>query len=151
MNTLVSNFAETSNSQSIDTNIWLDKGNDLANSGNYVEALTNLDKAVIVQPQNNAAWVLRSVVLIHLNRYLDALNSCDRALEIDDSDKQAWLFRGAALNHLGRYNECYASYDKSLGVERQTLRQKLSLKLKGLWHNSSEGKTHQVGNISPQI
>lgn len=150
MNTSVSNFDKTSNSDT-DTNIWLDRGNDLANRGNYAEALTNLDKAVTVQPQNNAVWVLRSVVLIHLNRYLDALNSCNRALEIDNSDKQAWLFRGAALNHLGRYNECYASYDKSLGVERQTLRQKLSLKLKGLWHNSSEVKPPQIGNISPQL
>jgi tetratricopeptide (TPR) repeat protein len=150
MNTTVSNFDEIFNND-IDTNIWLDKGNDLANLGNYTEALANLDKAVIVQPQNNAVWVLRSVVLIHLNRYLDALNSCDRALEIDNSDKQAWLFRGAALNHLGRYNECYASYDKSLGIERQTLRQKLSLKLKGLWHNSSEVKITQIGNISPQV
>lgn len=150
MNTTVSNFDEISNSN-IATNIWLDRGNDLANLGKYAEALANLDKAVIVQPQNNAVWVLRSVVLIHLNRYLDALNSCDRALEIDNNDKQAWLFRGAALNHLGRYNECYASYDKSLGVERQTLRQKLSIKLKGLWHNSSEIKAPQIGNVSTQV
>ncbi len=149
MPTTVANLDKTSN-QSINTNIWLDKGNDLANSGCYSEALVSLDKAVEIQPKNSAAWVMRGVVLIHLSRYLDALNSCDRALEIDNSDRQAWLFRGAALNHLGRYQECYNSYDKSLGIERQTLRQKISLKFQALWHNSSASKADRIGSISPQ-
>ena len=149
INTTVANTDKISN-QSIDANDWLDKGNNLANSGCYAEAVVSLDKAVVTQPKNNSAWVLRGVVLIHLNRYLDALTSCDRALEIDNGDSQAWLFRGAALNHLGRYNECYSSYDKSLGIERLTLRQRLSLKFKALWHNSSAAKATQIGNISPQ-
>ena len=150
MNTSVSSFDKTSNCQSIDTNIWLDKGSDLANLGYYEEALDSLDKAVAIQAKNNAAWVMRGVVLIHLNRYLDALECCDRTLEIDNSDSQAWLFRGAALNHLGRYKECYANYDKSLKIERQTIRQKLSLKLKGLQHNSSKAKATRIGTISHQ-
>jgi tetratricopeptide (TPR) repeat protein len=149
INTTVIDTDKTS-TQSIDANDWLVKGNSLANSGCYAEALTNLDKAVAVQPKNNSAWVMRGVVLIHLNRYLDALTSCDRALEIDNSDSQAWLFRGAALNHLGRYNECYTSYDKSLGIERPTLRQRLSLAFQALWHNSTNAKANQIGNISHQ-
>ncbi|WP_009630745.1 tetratricopeptide repeat protein [Synechocystis sp. PCC 7509] len=150
MSTTISNFNETAN-QSTDPDIWLVKGNDLANLGDYEEALSSFNKVVAIQPQNTTAWVQRSVVLIHLNRYLEAVDSCDRALEIDDSDRQAWLFRGAALNHLGRYKECYASYDKSLGIEQQTLRQKLSFKLKSIWHNSSEVKAPQISNISHQV
>ncbi len=148
LNNSVVNLDKTSN-QSIDTNIWLAQGNELADLGDYGEALISFDKAVEIQAKNNAAWVQRAVVLIHLNRYKEALNSCDRALEIDNTDRQAWLFRGAALNHLGRYQECYTSYDKSLGIERQTIRQKLSLKLKGLW-SSTEIKVAPMGNISPQ-
>lgn len=143
-------IAKISNGQSINTNEWFVIGNDQANLGNYEQALVNLNKAVAIQPQSNAAWVLRGVVLIHLDRYQEALDSCDRALEIDSSDSQAWLFRGAALNHLGRYKECYNSYDKSLGIERQTLRQKLSIKFKALWHNSVKAKANQIGRISPQ-
>lgn len=150
MNTSVSNINKISNCQSIDANDWLDRGNNLANSGCYEEALVSLDKAVATAPKNISAWVMRGVVLIHLNRYLEAVSSCDRALEIDRDDKQAWLFRGAALNHLGRYNECYTSYDKSLGIERQPLRQRLSLLLKALWHNFSTAKATQISNISPQ-
>lgn len=139
-----------SNGQSINANSWVEEGNDLASLGCYEEALASFDQAVAIEALNNVAWVQRAVVLIHLNRYMDALNSCDRALEIDNSDRQAWLFRGAALNHLGRYQECYTSYDRSLGMERQTLRQKLSLKLKGLWSNSAEIKVAPIGTISHQ-
>ncbi|MBW4664306.1 MAG: tetratricopeptide repeat protein [Chroococcus sp. CMT-3BRIN-NPC107] len=139
MNNSLVNLDKTSN-QSIAPNIWLERGNELASLGAYEEALSSFDRAVAIQATNNAAWVQRAVVLIHLNRHKEALNSCDRALEIDNSDRQAWLFRGAALNHLGRYQECYASYDKSLGIERQTIRQKLSIKLKGLWFNSAQIK-----------
>ena len=149
INTTVIDTDKTSN-QSIDGNNWLVKGNNLANSGCYAEALTNLDRAVAAQPKNTSAWVMRGVVLIHLHRYLDALTSCDRALEIDNSDSQAWLFRGAALNHMGRYKDCYTSYDKSLGIERQTLGQRLILKLKALWHNSADAKATQIGSISHQ-
>lgn len=111
--------------QSNTGNVWLEKGNELANSGSYVEALVQIDQAVAFQPDNNAAWVLRAVVLIHLQRYAEALSCCDRALEIDNSDRQAWLFRGAALNYLGRYKDCYASYDRVLGVERLTIGQRI--------------------------
>lgn len=109
-----------------DRNVWLETGSELANSGNYVEALEQLDLAVAFQLDNNAAWVMRAVVLIHLQRYAEALTCCDRALAIDNSDRQAWLFRGAALNYLGRYQDCYASYDKVLGVERRTIGQRIS-------------------------
>lgn len=123
IDTAVSQFNTLENKS--DRNIWLEKGNELANHGSYVEALVQIDQAVSFQPDNNAAWVMRAVVLIHLQRYAEALSCCDRALEIDNSDRQAWLFRGAALNHLGRYKDCYASYDKVLGVERRTLGQRI--------------------------
>lgn len=127
--------------------VWYEKGEQLANSGKYVEALTCFNKALAIQPQDNAAWVFKAVVLIHLNRYQEALASCEQALEIQPTDKQAWLFRGAALNHLGRYKQSYASYDKALGIERQSVGQKLSKMLKGILRlGKSSGATFVIRN-----
>lgn len=112
---------------------WYKKGEKLANRGKYVEALNCFDRVVAIQPQSVTAWVFRGVVLIHLERYKEALASCDRALSILPTDRQAWLFRGVALNHLGWYKQSYISYDKALGVERQSLRQKLTQLLKGIF------------------
>lgn len=150
IDTAVSNFnALESNST---CNVWFEKGNELANDGSYVEALVQIDQAVSFQPENNAAWVLRAVVLIHLQRYTEALASCDRALEIDNSDRQAWLFRGAALNHLGRYKDCYASYDKVMGVERLTVGQRLSQIFTSIFksHNCDRQTSSSGVSVSPQ-
>lgn len=129
------------NNKSNQTNIQADvdltdlykKGEQLANSGNYAQALTCFDQAITIQPQSVAAWVFRGVVLIHLERYKEALASCDRALSILPTDRQAWLFRGAALNHLGWYKQSYNSYDKALGIQRQSLGQKLTQIFQGIF------------------
>jgi len=150
IDTAVSNFnALESNSTA---NVWFEKGNELANLGSYTEALVQIDQAVSFQIDNNAAWVLRAVVLIHLQRYTEALASCDRALEIDNSDRQAWLFRGAALNYLGRYKDCYASYDKVMGVERLSVGQRLSQIFTSIFksHKGDRQTSANAISVSPQ-
>lgn len=104
---------------------WYDQGVAQANSGSYHEALASCDKALAIESQDAACWVLRGVVLIHLERYSEALASCEKAVAIDPNHQEAWLIRGAALNHLGRYKQSYASYDKAVGV-KQTGWQRLS-------------------------
>lgn len=106
--------------------LWYDRGTVLANSGNYGEALVNLDKAVEIENREPACWVLRAVVLIHLQRYTEALSSCEKAVALDPKHQEAWLIRGAALNHLGQFKQSYSSYDKALSVERQSIWQKLN-------------------------
>lgn len=132
-------------------NVWFETGNELASIGNYTAALEQLDQAVAFQPDNNAAWVMRAVVLIHLQRYAEALSCCDRALEIDNSDRQAWLFRGAALNHLGRYKDCYASYDRVLGVERRTIGQRIGQFVTSFFKaDNSACQTNNAVSVSSQ-
>jgi len=120
---------------------WYEKGERLANSGNYAQALACFDKAVKMHPQDSAAWVFRAVVLIHLERYEEAVASCNKALTIQPTDKQAWLFQGAALNHLGRYKQSYDSYDKALGIQRQSIEQKLMQMFKGIFKLGNSSST----------
>lgn len=112
---------------------WYKKGEQLANWGNYAQALACFDQSIAIHPQDIAAWVFRGVVLIHMERYEEALASCNQALTIQPNDKQAWLFRGAALSHLGRYKQSYESYDKALGKVRQSVGQRLTQILKGIF------------------
>lgn len=94
---------------------WYDRGDKLANLGQYPEALDSFNQAIELQPDYQEAWVFRGVVLIHLQRYQEALSSCNQALEIKPNDSEAWTFRGAALYNLGRKQEAYLSYEKALG------------------------------------
>lgn len=133
MNAANNKFNQTNFQTDVNLTNLYKKGEQLADLGNYAQALTCFEQAIAIQPQSVAAWVFRGVVLIHLERYKEALASCDRALSILPTDRQAWLFRGAALNHLGWYKQSYISYDKALGIQRQSLGQKLTQIFKGIF------------------
>lgn len=94
------------------------RGEILANSGYYLEALNCFDRAISLQPNFAQAWIFRGVVLIHLGHDQEALVSCDRALAINPNDQEAWTFRGVALHRQGHYRQSYASYNKALEVQR---------------------------------
>ncbi|PIG93749.1 hypothetical protein CSQ79_08975 [Gloeocapsopsis sp. IPPAS B-1203] len=106
--------------------VWFARGAALANSGHYLEALANINKAVAIRDDDPSSWVLRAVVLVHLERYSEALISCEKALELDFEHQEAWLIRGAALHYLGRYQQSYVSYNKALGINRQSWWQKIT-------------------------
>ncbi len=93
---------------------WYQRGDTLANLGQYEAALEHFDHAIAHNPDYHEAWVFRAVVLIHLHNYRAALASCDQAIAIHPTNYEAWLFRGAALNYLNRYKESYASYNRAL-------------------------------------
>lgn len=111
-----------STSDSVDGEIFYQRGESLANLSHYGEALIAFDQAILVYGRERtvsdmrvvATWVFRAVVLIHLHHYDDALESCDRALALDPKHVEAWVFRGVALNYLGHYQESYASYAKAM-------------------------------------
>ncbi len=93
---------------------WYERGDTLANLGQYEAALAQFDQAIAHNPSYHEAWVFRAVVLIHLQDYREALASCEQAIALHPTNYEAWLFRGAALNYLNRYKESYASYNRAL-------------------------------------
>lgn len=101
------------------------QGEVLADAGEYAEALASFDQAIALQPNCDAVWVFRAVVLIHLEQYQEALLSCDRAIQIYPTNSEAWTFRGVALHRLGRYAEAYASYERATGKASVSFWQKL--------------------------
>jgi tetratricopeptide (TPR) repeat protein len=93
---------------------WYAKGDKLARKACYAEALACFDQVIERQPNHQAAWVFRAVMLLYLEKPNEALVSCDQAIQICSSSQEAWLFRGAALQRLGEYRQAYASYNHSL-------------------------------------
>lgn len=126
------NSAQGLDWQKDDYKAWYNKGEILAKSGQYTEALANFNRALAEQPTAHAAWIFKGVVLVQLGRYAEALTCCEQALAIAPHDKQAWIIRGAALNYMGCYQDSYACYDRALGVERRSRWQELTQMVKRL-------------------
>ena len=65
------------------------KGNELLLEGNFDDALSFFDQALILEPTNPVLWNKKAVTLRSLGRYDDALECFNRALELDPADKKA--------------------------------------------------------------
>lgn len=67
----------------------LKKGKNLLFEGNFEEALSNFEQALLLEPNNGEILNQKGAVLRSLGRYDDALECFNRALELDPADKSA--------------------------------------------------------------
>ncbi len=67
----------------------LEKGSRLLLEGNFEDALSYFEQALILEPQNPEIWNKKGSALRSIGRYDDALECFNRALELDPSDKRA--------------------------------------------------------------
>ena len=67
----------------------LKKGKSLLYEGNFEEALSYFEQALLLEPNNGEILNQKGAVLRSLGRYDDALECFNRALELDPSDKSA--------------------------------------------------------------
>lgn len=65
------------------------KGSSLLFEGNFEDALSYFEQALILEPRNPELWNKKGSTLRSLGRYDDALECFNRALELDPSDKTA--------------------------------------------------------------
>jgi tetratricopeptide (TPR) repeat protein len=101
-----------------DYQFWCDRGEKLAELGDYEEALACYNKSLNLRPENHHAWIQYGCILTHLDRYAEALIGFEAALTLCPEDETALLFKGVALHHLGDYEQAYLIYDRARGVKR---------------------------------
>lgn len=65
------------------------KGKTLLVEGNFEQALSYFEQAVLLDQNNAEIWNLKGASLRSLGRYDDALECFNKALELDPSDKYA--------------------------------------------------------------
>jgi len=67
----------------------LEKGVSLLVEGNFEDALSYFEQALLLEPTNSEIWNKKGSTLRSLGRYDEALECFNRALELDPSDKGA--------------------------------------------------------------
>ena len=82
----------------------------------YEEAITDLDRAININPELAEAYVSRGATKAQHDRCEDAIADLDKAISIDPDIAEAYLSRGAAKFLLGRLEEAIAEYDKVIRI-----------------------------------
>ncbi len=100
-----------------DAEMWLERGNQQFDEGDFLGAVACYDKALAIKPDYHQAWYNRGVALRNLGKSEEAIASYDRALAIKPDYHQAWYNRGVALRNLGKSEEAIASYDRALAIK----------------------------------
>ncbi len=65
------------------------KGRDLIDKGNFEEALSFFEQALLLNQNDPELWNFKGVALRSMGRYEEALECFNRSLEIDPRDKTA--------------------------------------------------------------
>jgi tetratricopeptide (TPR) repeat protein len=83
----------------------------------YEEALTALEQAIRLDPNNALAYLGKGATLDDLKRYEEALAAFEQAIRLDPTDALAYLGKGTTLHDLKRYEEALAAYDQAIRLD----------------------------------
>jgi len=92
---------------------WLNKGEELCDSGRYEEAITCFDNALDLNPENLDSWITKGWILGKLEKHEEALACYDKVIELDPMDELAWYNKANRLCVLGRHKEAIDCYDRA--------------------------------------
>ena len=95
----------------------LDRARDLTATDDLQGALTLLDRAVELEPDNVNARVARGDVYLALSRYPEGRADFDHAVDQDPADLQAVVGQGRAAYADGKFNEAVVSFSVALRLE----------------------------------
>jgi tetratricopeptide (TPR) repeat protein len=96
---------------------WLEKGNELCNSGQGGEAIKAYDHALEIDRALIEAWNNKGMVLASLGRFPESLQCFKEALNLSPSHKQALSNMGMVLAQQKKYGEALGCFDAAIAVD----------------------------------
>lgn len=99
---------------------WYNNAVDLANAGQFSEALQANEKALAINQNFPLAWANQAGILVQVGRYDDAITAADTVISANVSGlpmmntfAAAYYSKGDALTALGRIDEAQVCYQKA--------------------------------------
>lgn len=95
---------------------WLEHAVDRANQGNFRGAISDLDHAIELEPQNAKLYANRAGLYSILNEYDRAEADATHAIALDPNQSLAYLNRGTARQSLKKYQQAIEDYTQALKI-----------------------------------
>jgi len=96
------------------------KANALYIAGEYKDAISYYDKALVIQPNNASLLVNKGNALSQIGNFTGAIKTYDQALVIrpnSSNNFSIFVNRGNALFQSGKLDEAVKSYDRALAIK----------------------------------
>jgi len=85
--------------------------------GQHSDAITLIDRAIALNPQQAIYFSNRGNSLLELKRFEEALTSYERAVTLKPDYAEAYFNRGNSLLELKRFEEALASYERAVALK----------------------------------
>ena len=110
------------------TDYWTERAEELANNSSFEEAISALDEALKVDPENETVLIRKASYLCVTGRMNESAETYERALAIleeelknDPIDAGAWEKKARVLNSLNRKEDSNQAYEKALEIYDQRI------------------------------
>jgi len=90
----------------------------LKDMGRYEEALSSIDKTIMLDPKDVDAWFNKGSLLYGMGRHEEALSAFDKVIELNPQDADVYHCKAIVLSALLRHGE--AKFYRSLSGKRST-------------------------------
>lgn len=92
------------------------RGEALMYKADYPKALADLDRAIVLQPDNIEAYINRARVHASRNDFATALKDVDRAIELDPKSFPAYFYRALIYKLTRQWDKAIADFEKVLEI-----------------------------------
>ena len=96
---------------------WLEKGNELCNSGQGEEAAKAYDHALRIDRTLIDAWNNKGLVLASQGRFTEAMQCFEEALKLSPAHKHALSNMGMVLAQQKKYSEAIGCFDAAIATD----------------------------------
>jgi len=105
--------------ESRDAEAYNNRGNVLADEGQYDKAISEYTKALKIKPTYFGVYYNRGYTYVIKGKYDDAIRDFNKALELNPKYAKAYHIRGIAYASKGQYSEAITDYTKALEISPQ--------------------------------
>jgi tetratricopeptide (TPR) repeat protein len=85
--------------------------------GNHMQAISDFDRAIEINPERAEAYIYRGMAYGKLGNHRQAISDFDRAIEIDPEKADAHDNRGATYAKLGNHRQAISDYDRAIEID----------------------------------
>jgi tetratricopeptide (TPR) repeat protein len=83
-----------------------------AEHGMNKEALANIERLILLQPDSADNWILKGQILQGLNKHKDACTAFDKAIKLNPSRADVYGMKASSLSKSGQYEESITLMNK---------------------------------------
>lgn len=107
---------EESDSDEIDVEALLDDGIELLSSGDFEEAIENMDIVLEVDEENTRALFIRGIALAQIGEFEASIDDFDTAIEIQPWVYEFYLYRGDVYRLAGNSTDALLDYEAAIDI-----------------------------------